>query len=281
MITRNYLSRISGLAVTGLVAGTLSGRATIDMTCTGLSLSATDVGLEKTQTGPTPPVNSFNLPVGGYYIGEYTFTVNGFDATTSGFTHDGLGAEGSGLTTGEKFNSVCLSPSGDLDLSEHSYNFESFSSASPGINPGDWSTYGIQDAAYLWKKFGNTVTSGSQGAGLAEAMYKVLYDGGTGGLISGISFTPLLGSDPTALGAYNSYISNFELNGPTWNAGNEQSLGMLVPNPNSGENPNGGSGQEFILLVPVPEPTTLIAGASLLLPFGAGALRILRKNRVA
>jgi predicted amidohydrolase len=31
----------------------------------------------------------------------------------------------------------------------------------------------------------------------------------------------------------------------------------------------------------VPEPTTMIAGALLLLPFGAGMLRILRKNRVA
>lgn len=32
---------------------------------------------------------------------------------------------------------------------------------------------------------------------------------------------------------------------------------------------------------PVPEPTTMIAGALLLLPFGASAIRILRKNRAA
>jgi len=31
----------------------------------------------------------------------------------------------------------------------------------------------------------------------------------------------------------------------------------------------------------VPEPTTMLAGALLLLPFGAGTLRVLRKNRVA
>jgi hypothetical protein len=36
-----------------------------------------------------------------------------------------------------------------------------------------------------------------------------------------------------------------------------------------------------INLVPVPEPTTMIAGALLLLPFGASAVRILRKNHVA
>jgi hypothetical protein len=32
---------------------------------------------------------------------------------------------------------------------------------------------------------------------------------------------------------------------------------------------------------PVPEPTTMIAGALLLLPFGASTLRILRKGRAA
>jgi hypothetical protein len=31
----------------------------------------------------------------------------------------------------------------------------------------------------------------------------------------------------------------------------------------------------------VPEPTTMIAGALLLLPFGASTLRMLRKNRTA
>jgi hypothetical protein len=34
-------------------------------------------------------------------------------------------------------------------------------------------------------------------------------------------------------------------------------------------------------LAPVPEPTTMIAGALLLLPFGASTLRIIRKNRKA
>lgn len=40
-------------------------------------------------------------------------------------------------------------------------------------------------------------------------------------------------------------------------------------------------GQAQDQLVIVPEPTTMIAGALLLLPFGASTLRILRKNRVA
>jgi hypothetical protein len=35
----------------------------------------------------------------------------------------------------------------------------------------------------------------------------------------------------------------------------------------------------YTTFTPVPEPTTLIAGALLLLPFGASALRMVRKNR--
>ncbi len=41
------------------------------------------------------------------------------------------------------------------------------------------------------------------------------------------------------------------------------------------------SGQNYVVPNPVPEPTTMIAGALLLLPFGASALRILRKGRKA
>jgi uncharacterized protein (DUF779 family) len=39
--------------------------------------------------------------------------------------------------------------------------------------------------------------------------------------------------------------------------------------------------QQSFHQVAVPEPTTIIAGALLLLPFGASTLRILRKNRTA
>ena len=40
------------------------------------------------------------------------------------------------------------------------------------------------------------------------------------------------------------------------------------------------NGNSTITLVPVPEASTMIAGALLLLPFGASTLRILRRNRV-
>lgn len=42
-----------------------------------------------------------------------------------------------------------------------------------------------------------------------------------------------------------------------------------------------GAAIDNVVLVPVPEPATTIAGALLLLPFGASAVRILRKNQKA
>jgi hypothetical protein len=36
-----------------------------------------------------------------------------------------------------------------------------------------------------------------------------------------------------------------------------------------------------LVMVPVPEATTIIAGALLLLPLGASTLRVLRKQRLA
>jgi hypothetical protein len=47
---------------------------------------------------------------------------------------------------------------------------------------------------------------------------------------------------------------------------------------------SGSAGESFSLdtvAAPVPEPTTIVAGASMLLPFGLGAFRVLRKNRKA
>jgi hypothetical protein len=42
-----------------------------------------------------------------------------------------------------------------------------------------------------------------------------------------------------------------------------------------------GVGVDLTIITPVPEPTTMVAGALLLLPFGASTLRILRKSRTA
>jgi hypothetical protein len=283
MQTTWNFARIAALAAAAVVAGAMGARASIDMTLTGTGLSATTVGLK------SPDGNTLNP--GGYWIGLYQFTVIGADSTVGGLKANSQGYEGTGLTVGSQFESVCLSPSGDLGWTEHSYNYMSFGDAAPTAIPAAWATatvngvsgvqVGIQNAAYLWKVYGGTVTSGSQGAGLAEAMYQVLYDSTGYGTLNTTkpSFTPLFGGDTVAQGYYTSYIADLEANGATVKA-NIQNMGMLVPNP---EDSSIGAGQEFIFLTPntpnvVPEPTTLISGALLLLPFGASTLRILRKK---
>jgi hypothetical protein len=269
MKTTNCLERMTALAVAGLVAGAMSARATIDMSITDPgSLSVTDVGL----TSP----DGKNLGVGGYYIGVYGFTVSAIDDTTAAAT---------GLTVNSKFNSVCLSPSGELYANTtYNYTYESFSGAAKGLNPkGYWSDYGIESAAWLWNKESSGVTTGAQGAGLALAMLEVLYNAGANGTIiaNPTAYAPNFGNDEAARTAYNAYLADFSAAGSSVTS--LASYGIFVPT--TGSSPL--SGQEFIFLSPndpniqpVPEPTTLISGALLLLPFGASTLRILRKKNM-
>jgi hypothetical protein len=60
---------------------------------------------------------------------------------------------------------------------------------------------------------------------------------------------------------------------PTW--GNGQATDTAPPSPWSTTIAG------TVIPVPVPEPTTMIAGALLLLPFGASTLRFVRKSRLA
>jgi len=277
------LKGLKTLVIASAVAGSMSARATIDMTLIGTGLSASDVGL----TGPGGTITP-----GTAEIGLYQFQVIGADISGPGLATGG-GFEISGLGAGETFESVCLSPSGNLDWNMHSYDYETFSAAASGINPGDWAppaaTGGIQDAAYLWRLFNSSVTTGSQGAGLAEAMYKVLYDSTGYGTLSGSpTFTPNFGSDSAALAAYTYYINYFLAHGGSAGsdgiAANLLNGYLLVPNPNDSSI---GAGQEFIILdpnvpnlVPVPETTTIVSAALLLLPFGACTLRVIRKKSI-
>jgi hypothetical protein len=54
----------------------------------------------------------------------------------------------------------------------------------------------------------------------------------------------------------------------------------VVNTPLDASNPTGAD-VEFKFLAPVPEPTTIVAGALLLLPLGASTLRGFRKSRIA
>lgn len=182
------------------------------------------------------------------------------------------------------FWSMCLSPAGVLDTAPHDYTAYSFSDGAPGHNPAKWSTgggvdSGIQNAQYLWRLFSPTIISGgtaAQGTGLALAVYEALYDStgyGTTDKTGNGDFwltSPLSGD---IFNAYTTYLG--ALNGASSVANVKANLG----NGNILRSTEPGAGQDLIWNVtPVPEPTTMVAGALLLLPFGASAVRILRRK---
>jgi hypothetical protein len=122
--------------------------------------------------------------------------------------------------------------------------------------------------AYLYSQFAAGTLSGydyTYGSGrvasagnLQDAIWTLLGEGSYG--ITGTAYNALMAWDSNPL---------------DWTKAANGAFGvadMVLDNP--------GQAQDQLVIV-VPEPTTVVAGALLLLPFGASTLRILRKNRVA
>jgi len=234
--------------------------------------------------------------VAGYYdgvpmgdpgqIGIYQFTVSGSTIP--------------GLANGSTIYSICLSPLGDVTtLDPEPYHMQTFSQANSGLNPALWTWnglsgaaaqyWGIQNANYLWRSVANGggpgggSLSADQGAALAMALYTMLYNSTGYGAFAASG--PLAPYTPTFVDASEQAAYNADLASVTVNAVSATiSAGyIMVPdNPN----PAGPTGQDFIysnsggskLSPPVPEPSTMVAGVMMAMPFGASALRILRKK---
>jgi len=197
--------------------------------------------------------------------------------------------------------SVCLSPEGLLGGGTYTYNVDSFAEVNPGIFPNQWAWngnnsnpqyWGIQNAAYLWNTFGMQIVNGKgaslglsgsandQAAALEFAIWDVLYNSTGYGKVDGKAYglpTDLTTGENTDINKfYVAALLNTGGNIPIYNGSILEGTGA----PKDG--PNGGDDQEFFLLgTPVPEPTTVIAGAMMLLPLGLSALRILRRKRAA
>jgi hypothetical protein len=160
--------------------------------------------------------------------------------------------------------------------------------ASDGVNP-PWSAVpqAIQNAAWIYKTYflnqeasivanAGTTADENIAAGIQLAIWKVLYDTtSSGGLDSGGNIFTAgnfqasgFGGGITVAEGYISALLSARSDG-TFATYTETWLG-----------PNNGNSQGLIYS-PVPEPSTLIAGAMLLLPFGASTLRFVRKNRTA
>jgi len=201
--------------------------------------------------------------------------------------------------------SVCLSPAGLLDGNPHTYDELTFAAANPGIFPSAWAWngntsspqyWGIQNAAYLWSTFGMNIVNGSvgglglsgnsseQAAALEFAIWNSLYNSTGYGALGGNVYTPaaLDAAEAADFSAYNASLTSGQ---PIQLYTGDILEGTGAP----GDGANGGDDQElFLLMTPppspnqvVPEPTTLISGALLVLPFGGTAFRALRKKLVS
>lgn len=257
----------SGLTLVGNM--NMQATVTADLTLGNVSKYA-DYGFTADIPGGTLKNNEI--------IGIYSFAVDNI----SGGNLPGINGNGSTLW------SICLSPGGLLDGNKYNYALETYADAKPGLNPSAWALgtegdAGIQNAQYLWRKYGAGILAGGAnqdaGAALALAMYDALYNSTAYGTLGGNKFTVTgWGGHTGAQTDFNNYIAGLNADGVK----NNLAQGfLLVPTPTGGYG-NNGNNQEFIInCTPVPEPTTMIAGALLLLPFGLSTFRILRRNRMA
>jgi hypothetical protein len=135
--------------------------------------------------------------------------------------------------------------------------------------------------AYSTKAGTLTVTVISDGFGpFGSNMGTASLLGGGAGANGSITVTGLInGSSVTGLGfgplTANPWSGSAEA--PVTGLGSPFSIGEKIEITHAGQG-YGKKGDIFLTVTPVPEPTTLLAGALLLLPFGLSTLRIVRKQ---
>lgn len=224
--------------------------------------------------GLSASLNGSTIIDGSEWIGIYSFNVQ----------------SGSSPSLTSPFYTVCLSPNGRLFDGNYTYNLLTFAQANPGINPNLWqysgtSYWGIQNANFLYQTFSGAIVGGmggtyglggaraDQGTALALAMYAALYNSTGYGNSLGVNHFVLNSANSSVTTDYSDILSALH----SWNSSDLASGYVLDPTDQTA--------QEMILLGtyvpqggPVPEPTTMISGAMLLLPFGASAFRGLRKK---
>jgi hypothetical protein len=201
----------------------------------------------------TPTVGSL-VPAysGGVYAGIYNLTVNGSPSSTPTF---------------------CIDVAHDVYLGEtfHDYSYTTLASA-PDSPAGPMTSTEATDIKKLWAAYySEAVNNPVTAAALQVAIWETL---GNGQLLGNGSpgYTVTVGGNSAVTVAADGMIA--ALYGPNALTA-EANVNALV-------SPDGqGYAADPVDLPPsvVPEPTTIISGVLMLLPFGASTLRILRRNR--
>jgi len=151
----------------------------------------------------------------------------------------------------------------------------------------------IQNAASIFYNNFTDLRAGTatQKAAVQLAVWAAVYDTDLSGSVEGITYNSSTGNysfsggrfqvtsgDQAAINLAASWLKGLT-------GGSTYTGDLLYPDPTYQGNADGAPVQELLIrtqdAAPVPEPTTMIAGALLLLPFGASTLRVLRRNRTA
>ena len=149
-----------------------------------------------------------------------------------------------------------------------------------GITSTTSAATAINEAAYIFQQHSSVLTSGteSQAAALQLAVWKVLYDTGDGNYdtFTAGNFKASNSSDAAAITLATQWVDAAA-------AQSQQYVGFILqPTVSQTDLTPTTAVQEMLYnITPVPEPATIIAGALLLLPFGASTLRILRRKHSA
>ena len=225
-----------------------------------------------------------------YTIGDPN-TPGGFDLAYDGTQIDGgnslVGAISLTPSSGPAIVTVCTDIKGVVYIGSQ-YNFvSSVFNGTTGYDPlwaalsGGSPATAINQAAYIYQTYGYLLSSGSQAqaAAVQLAVWKVLYDQGDSyynNFSQGIFTVSAYNSSYTTL--VNTAIADaVTFVNAAYNQ-NQQYVGYILQPTDSNGNPTKDVQEMLYNITPVPEPTTIIAGALLLLPFGASTLRVLRRR---
>jgi hypothetical protein len=221
--------------------------------------------------------------VSDYSMENVSVSING------GSSYQNVLAGGLGITETGSSGSTGNAPSSDVALCTdiggtlyfgNTYTYAAPVSTSPapsgyaGYPAWNQQPYALENAATLAAVYGSAVTSGNfdQAAGLQLAIWSALYDStGVGTVNTSGTFQVAPGS--AAYTDMNTYLTDLIALTPT-------SVEILLPTPIGSPqgNADGNPPQGLLLVVPVPEASSMLATGILLLSIGVCSSRSFRKS---
>ena len=162
-----------------------------------------------------------------------------------------------------EFNNALVG-SGSVQATDQGGGVYVAQSGSFTVNAGQFVPAGVYDFVTTPPPF--SVRFQNDGGVLGPMDNQILVSGGVPALsYDGLLFTQPLSGDPAPAGTAGINL---------W----ENVMSFDAPAP-SGQGNNYGT--MIVTFAPIPEPSTILAGALLLLPFGISAIRIMRKRQIA